>query len=601
MDGQEDPTPELIALSPVRSRIPLLPKRNTSPRTPPKQIRRKGSFVRRVDSSEESPSPHGSIFEAYYQSATNSDESGHPDTLLIKAFPVPGQPAPSPEARENNENAKMRPASTNTFDAHEGPFLYGRGTVLETITERNSLGSIRILTRSKSADDLTTFPFLGLQDSFILTKNPQHKKSLSLDDLDLFKDPYHQVITSIEHATEKPLAIHEIYAQPKAPIQEPPHRPETPPGIPSWTEHQLHASQRRPVRRTHARLRHFFSIRGSRAEPRQATVAAGNRSVSAPEGRAPRIGRFRPPRSVYGRLDQHPFNRAPTAVVDPFPRLSILPQPTSKRKSVRFTPSATARDSEIVSSPAGNELTTSSSIAQTEAISPTRSQPSQPNTPEKQRQCPHRIGRRKGFLRLKHSNSTITGVDFQSILSNPLTRAESMASLPHLPPPSPSHLTSSTSSRHRDTNWDARTVDTEVISNAFSNSSTTHLMTGALIAPSSSPTPESQRSSHLNNGATPAHLTENTRCWKCTLTTTREKLDKIRKGSASCLWFVCCGFEADEDEIAPRTVRTELGRQGAGSPEVSSPGRTRGRWRRADSPLSPARTVSLDYVQPRIV
>jgi hypothetical protein len=579
-----------------------MPKKSTSPRTPPKQIRRKGSFVRRVDSSEESPSPHGSIFEAYYQSATNSDESGHPDTWPTKVLPVLSQPAPSPQARENNENAKKRPASTNTLDAQEGPFLYGRGTVLETITERNSLGSIRILARAKSVDELHSVPLLGHQDSFILAKSPRRKRSLSLDDLDLVKDPYHQVVASIERTTQKPLAIHEIYAQPKAPIQEPPPRPETPPGMPSWTEHQLRASQRRPVRRTPARLRQFFGIRASRAEqPRQATVPTGNRSVSAPAGRVPRIARFRPPKSVYGRIDQHPFNRAPTAVVDPFPHLSILPRPTGKRKSVRFTPSATARDSEIISSPARNELAGSSPITQIEAISPTRSQSSQPNTPEKQKQCPHRKGERIGFKRLKHSNSTITGIDYQSILSHPLTRAESMASLPHLLPPSPTHPTSSTSSRHGDTNWDARTVDTELISSAFSNSSTTHLMTGALIAPSPSPTPEPQRSSHPDNSAPLPPLTKNARCWKCKLAVMGEKLDRMRRRSASCLWFVCCGFEADEDERAPRNARTELGRHGAGSPEVSSPGRARGRWRRAESPLGPARRVSFDDIQPRVV
>lgn len=599
MDGQEDAASDLTALPQIRSRTPLLPRRSP-PRTPPKQIRRKSSFVRRVDSSEDSPSPHSSIFEALYQSNTNSDDSGHLDSGCTRQLPVSGDHA-SAEARENDENARKQPASVDTLVASESRFLYGHGTVLETITERTSLGSIR-LARAKSVGNLQSVPPADLYNTFVSVKSPQRKKSLSLDDMDLVKDS--QDVSLVESTTDRPMAIHEIYAEPKVPIKEPPGRPETPPGMPSWTEHQLRTSQLRSGRRASTGLRQLFGIRSSRAElqDREQSQPNGGRSVSDPiMGRPPRIARFRPPKSSYSRIDQHPFNNAPTAAVDPFLQQPTSTRPTGKRKSVRFTPSTTARGSEAVHFQAGIEQggrPISQPIAQAEPISPIQSLHSRQSTPEKQRVCPHRRGRRVALKQLKHSNSTIPGIDYQAILSHPLTREDSFASLPHLVPPSPTHPISSGWPGRGENAWDMGVIDTESMSGAISNTSATHLMTGALLAPSPSPTPAS---SHPGARALLHRLAKNSRCWRCKLETLGDKLEKLRKKSASCLWFVCCGFDADEDgsTYAPRNVRVELGGQVT---EVGGRGRARDRrWGGAESPVSPSRQIECDNARPWIL
>lgn len=151
MDGHIDITPENNVFPQTGLRIPLIPKRSSSV-TPTKKIRRKSSFVRRVDSSEESPSPHGSIFEAYYHSTTNSDESAVVESWPMRTLPGHNQPASSTQGRENDENSRVGPKPATSSGVYDKQFLYGRGTVLETITEQNSHGSMRIFARAKSAD-----------------------------------------------------------------------------------------------------------------------------------------------------------------------------------------------------------------------------------------------------------------------------------------------------------------------------------------------------------------------------------------------------------------------------------------------------------------
>jgi hypothetical protein len=65
------------------------PLRMMSP-SMPKQVRRKSSFILRGDSSEDFPSPHDSIFEAYSFSAANSDESSHKVELVSISQHSPG-------------------------------------------------------------------------------------------------------------------------------------------------------------------------------------------------------------------------------------------------------------------------------------------------------------------------------------------------------------------------------------------------------------------------------------------------------------------------------------------------------------------------------
>jgi hypothetical protein len=603
MDGQEDATPGITVLAQTRSRIPLIPRRS-SPSTPPNQIRRKESFVRRLDSSEESPSSHGSIFEALYQSATNSDDTGHFE-LGPRSLPTLTPSTSPPESRENDENIRQSPASTKAPGGSESQFLYGHGTILETIKERTSHGSIRILARRKSVDDLRS-PSSSQPGGLASRKNPLRQKSHSLDDLEAAKESY-QAKGLVESTAKQSPEIHEIYAGPKTPVQGPPKRPGTPPGMPSWTEHQLRFVQR-PKRRASTSLRQFFGLQSSRAslqdgEQNRSIDGRAIRRASRP--RMPRIARFRPPKSVYGRLDQHPFNDAPTAIVDPFLHLPVSSRSNRKRKSVRFTPSTAARDSGTASLQGEADLgaiTDSQRAAQAEPSSPIPSTHSLHASPEKRRACPHRKSR---FKHLEHSNSTIPGVDYQAILAHPLTRDISHASLPRLVPPSPTHLSPGSWSGRAESAWDMGVVETEnlTLSGAVSNSSTTHLMSGALIAasPSPSPTPGSRP----REDVTPQ--TEPSQCWRCKFESmgerVRERLGDLRKKSGRCLWFVCCGFDTDEEgsTYAPRNVRVEL----AGQPSVGASPSTsaRDRWwgGTADStgrPLGPV-TRSTVFAYPQ--
>lgn len=596
MDGHIDTTPEPTSPPQIRSRIPLIPKRNTSTAVT-KQIRRKGSFIRRVDSSEESPSPHGSIFEAYYHSTTNSDESGQVDPRLVRSLAITSLAPPPQDGRENNENSRIGQIVTaNTSNTSDGQFFYGRGTALETIVERNSHGSIKILARAQSVDNLRSAPLLDHQDSFVLDRSPRRKKSASLDNLNSIIDSYHQAVAMIERTTHKPLPIHEIYAQPKAPIQEPLQRPETPPGMPSWTEHQLCPSQQSSAGATN-RLQRFFRLQSLRPSLSSDVPPpeARNRAVSAPAGgRRPRTARYRPPKSVYGRIDQHPFNNAPTAIVDPFPPQLIPASPTGKRKSVRFTPSATARDSEPASSQTAAEplyASASQSLAQTEPSTPNNSALPQPKTPEKQRQCPHRKRERTALKQLQISNTSTPGIEYQAILSHPLTCQDSSLSLPHILTPSPAHPSSPCSQRE-DLHWDLGIID---ISGTHSNSSTAHLMSGALLAPSPSPTHETQ-ASHQDTSILAASSDTN-QCWRCRLRVIVDKVEKLWGRGANYLCLICCGFDADEDGsiLAPRHARSELGGNGEGYHEMTGRARTiRGWWDHMESPLGPARRVNVE-------
>jgi hypothetical protein len=438
-------------------------------------------------------------------------------------------------------------------------------------------------------------------DSSVSEKSHQRKKSLSLDDLELIKDSYDQDGPISEHAKDIPLEIHEVYAQPKTPVQEPPYRPDTPPGMPSWTEHQLRPLQLRLGRRTSFGFRQFFSIRSSRAglTSQGQDLPSGRRSASAPVAPgAPRIARFRPPRSTYGPIDQHPFNRAPTAVIDPFLQ-PISPRATAKRKIVRFTPSTAAHDTEVVALEAGIEQDCSHSPHSLGQIgsTPLQSTPTRPAIARRQRVCPHLKGH-TAYKWLKHSNPTLTEINYQAILSHPLTRERSHASLPRPSLPSPTRLVPDGWSVCGEGNWDMGIIDTEPISGACSTSSTTHLMSGALTALSPSPAPVS---SYPDSHTFPQPLAKNNRCWRCKFASLREKFAKMRRRGASCLWFVCCGFDTDEDSSTypPRTTTMEMGGR------VSEPRRRDqvrdGWWSVAESPLGPARRIVFDNTQPWIV
>lgn len=245
-----------------------------------KKVRRKSSFVRRLDSSESVPSSHDSIFIAEYLSPYNSEESGYKlETWDKSDQQIPLSPSlelptlPSPPS-ENDENGNQRLSIGIT------PILYGHGTPLTTIIEQkssnptlrestSSTSAIRPLARPRSASDLTTSttsfhsrpthvgaalggsPLRNLQfsTSGIIRRLESLSADASVESIKLSwpagYDPQRaswRGKSSLDSESAPTSPINEIYAQPLRPMQPPVERPGTPDGMPSWTA----AQQRQP-------------------------------------------------------------------------------------------------------------------------------------------------------------------------------------------------------------------------------------------------------------------------------------------------------------------------------------------------------------------
>ncbi|KAI9648644.1 hypothetical protein NHQ30_003282 [Ciborinia camelliae] len=453
--------------SPTGARIPLQP-RTTSPLSAPvKNIRRKESFIRPVDSSEESPmsSNNNSIFEAFLFSNSNSEDS------VYKSDALPSKQLACEVSPSNDENMRQPSISTRSEPITITEFLYGHGTVLDTITEQKSYGTmrsiartksaddistIRTISRAKSADDLSTIPLLGHRDSFILAKDcPRRQQSFSLDDIWSIKDSYHDACVMINKAARRRLSIHEVYAKPKEPLLAPPERPDTPPGCPSWTEAQR-PGPRQHLIPPHTRLQRLLRMpsSGLTLSPTPSRSFFTGRAVSAP-GLTRLPPRFRVPKSVYSALETHPFSSAPIHKTDsepPFeaprpipipiatehPRTSSIPSaapiiaPASKAKGkaksklVRFTPSATARDSEMVNLQHAMEATSST------ALHPLTDNSFNGNSLlTLKSNCPHRKGKQQSISEVDlRFNSPMNAYNVSR--SNEYLPLESSSSIPRL-------------------------------------------------------------------------------------------------------------------------------------------------------------------------
>ena len=216
-------------------------------------------------------------------------------------------------------------------------FRYGRGTILDTITEKNSNGTMKSVTRPRSADDLHKVPFLGHRDSFLVTKSLGRQHSFSLDDLHLIKQSYHEVCHEIyaspkvnirKSTSIKPLVQSELHEPStnfhlQVPLRDPLERPSTPPGMPSWTAAQTAPLSAMPyspnhIHRTPNRVQRFLGIESSGITfssriPRPEAPRVVSAPITVSTNR--QAARFRPPRSAYGALSRHPFNNAPIATI----------------------------------------------------------------------------------------------------------------------------------------------------------------------------------------------------------------------------------------------------------------------------------------------
>lgn len=348
----------------------------------------------------------------------------------------------------------------------------------------------------------------------------------------------------IELKACKPLPVHEIYARPKTPIHEPIERPPTPPGMPSWTAHQ-NVPIRTHSRPAHApgiqnRLQRFLGL--STFSSRRLTPS-GTRSASAPARvTAPR---YRAPRSGYGNIDHHPFNRAPTAkpniphtsesisrLQGPSPQnISRVPRTGSKRihlgKQVRFRPPSATSGLGVVS-----PLAMSASPGTPSSPSPLRS--SVPVSPI-QEPCHHRVARRvQKEPRCSTSPSSNVASNF-----------------PTTPSPA-THPWRSRSPSRQELNPPVHQFDLESARSVSGNSHLT-LSRGAyeLDSPASSAT----QLLSISPVSPPPHLSHDrmqaSECWRCKLDdiskTCKDKLGSWIRESSSCFFFVCCGYDCESE------------------------------------------------------
>ena len=551
--------PAGVDCTPRRSRLPLTTRANATypPRTTsPKVIRRKDSFVHsRADSSEGLPSPHDSIYEADYFSM--SDESTQLESWPMKTLAERSPPAML--SAKKKENISLSPLASPM--AEDDSIIYGRGTVLDTIAEANtSAGTVQNLSRTKSMDDILFVSSTGIPDrSSSLVQSTRRKRSFSVNDSLLFSTSYYEAVINIERATRTPLGIHEIYAEPKTPIQDPPERPSTPPGMPSWTAHQS-PPQTRLVSSTH--MDRFRQLLGFHSSPGDSAASISNpytiqrsRSQSASARAFPR---FRPPRSVYGGLTQHPFNRAPIAKADQStnPRLAMrsttpvvsgYSRPSCGRargqvlgREVRFTPSTAAQSEEhhfplesddACPDPQQNNMGHLSSLLI-----------AAPPNPPKQRDCPHRTR-----LNQKHPGNQYTR-----------TLPYVLPSLPFEPvtPPAPTRHLSLI--RTRPNGVDHNTpfefdfgLDSPMHRNLMDYSPSPLLQNSPtsrqrLIAQFPAP-PSSGASLDPQSRPQSGHIS---RCWRCQLNNLADRYigmaARVLKETRNVLCLVCCGYDCDD-------------------------------------------------------
>jgi len=556
MDIRTNILPETPEASLMSSRSPLL-SRSTSP-TPTKQIRRKSSFFIRADSSEDAPSAHSSIYEAFCFSNNSIESLQKAEWLQVDA--LKGRKVFA--TIENDENCRdisgFRPSNSNQR------FRYGNGTALETITEQKSNSTMRSLARTKSAENIQTIPFLNHRDSFIISKSPRKRRSFSMDDLDSIKQSYHDINTNMERSAHQSLQIHEIYAQPKSPILAPLKRPATPPGMPSWTAIQNNPRLRICNSPTPNRIQRFFGIQPSGITLSSRIPSAGLTSAGELSRISRPIPRYRPPRSVYGSLTQHPFNNAPIAKVDPFPnplptsssasepqRTFRIPKPTGKQKpgqQVRFTHSTTTRDPEeanirnAVEAPTSSAAYPLSPIQEAPQYSPQPIAHCSPD-PKRPKQCPHRKGRRASLkaLNQQHTNPPSNDYTMMPTMSPPCQSSIASPSPPFTRSNSIRPLSSMVSLTSRPESVSSNMHELGQIEPVQSNTSTAPLMSVA-----NPPTPST--STHPNGTATDTtNKQKEIVCWKCRIERVFEKVDNFWKRSTHFLCFICCGFDTNDD------------------------------------------------------
>lgn len=140
------------------------------------------------------------------------------------------------DKRINKRSPYLNPnehALVDNWEVLRTQFMYGQGTPLDTITERNSDSTLYgTLRRSKSVPELQT--------SFI-SKSLKRLSCASTDEPRVRKKPS----KSMDDIRQVNSLTYDSCVDPKEPLIPPPERPVTPPGLPSWDRLQKRPS---PVR-----------------------------------------------------------------------------------------------------------------------------------------------------------------------------------------------------------------------------------------------------------------------------------------------------------------------------------------------------------------
>jgi hypothetical protein len=550
---------ELASAPPEQSRPPLYLVTNSPPRTPTlpqrKRIRRKSSLIRRIDSSEEIPSSHESIFHAERFPSTNSEDNDSgiwPKATLSLTI----GPSTSTNLVGNNENIRdelLAPTIGRT------PILYGHGTALTTIVEQKSTRTMStkvspIGPGSASEVSLarTSIPnLLGHRGNFdlpsaVTLRSPRRRKSFSADDLVLIKRSYHEACLVIERKIKGSMQIHDVYAEPHTPILPPIERPSTPPGMPSWTAAQnaptqtLLPSPGWVARDTQNRLQRFLGIRPSLIElssripvpltlqhSNQSTqVLGGGRSPSSPIPARP-APRFRPTRSGHGTgpLESHPFHHAGRAeaksdATSVMPRIQTPNLPLSPRPGApqRVLKTATRGKRQRNVRPSLIPLVTGAPQISNRGTYGSRVTESLHE--EVSSQCPHRRGR-QASLRSLNQHAEVVVPDTDHAMANyTLLASNDPQGNPTQQPIQSTPVT-----------------EPQIGINAQITGfqATRPVMAGAIAPSSPTVAPPAKSAPHTQ------------RCWKCNVSKIVSKLDEIWEASTSWCCWVFCGVDLYDD------------------------------------------------------
>ncbi|KAH8600912.1 hypothetical protein B0O99DRAFT_609839 [Bisporella sp. PMI_857] len=452
---------------------------------------------------------------------------------------------------DENASSSSSPTRPSAFTASNAEFLYGKGTMLETIKEKKSNNTIKTTGRTSSLIETNQSSFLNQEGVFGVLNGPRRKTSFSTGDLVLTGDAYHEAISMIEKMTHP---VNEIYAEPKAPLHEPLHRPETPPGLPSWTEYQRLGPRGIPVSNNNG-LRRLLSIL-----PRNLTSSQRGRASSAPvSGILSPMSRFRAPRSAYSSVAQHPFNRATISKADASSvLLSSPPPPTdSERVNNRTVTSGTVEGSfsrvPVVTDkrePGQRvQFTTISSPAPSPGPITIRTDIDVTFTPGVPRYpLAHMAYIPPPSYALPSQRSCTHGA--HSVLSMRQYEPHLMGSLPPVLPPLSHPWRSRSPSRESTAGLDFRLRELGLREEAMS--SRTCLMSGALRPPSQS----------LGDKM----------CWRCRIETMKDSAVQQWAKWKGMLCYMCCGVEYDSEGAEMNVAEVVMMRPGSGLGRVVSIG-----------------------------